>query len=99
MGSCDYLDPALAWTGVRDSGRGVSLSKFGTRMSLTLWIIPLTQFRRVRPAHTSQVGPHEDEDVSHRFCPGKRGSVGVVEDDPGVEKKIRTTLRILGSRA
>jgi acyl-CoA reductase-like NAD-dependent aldehyde dehydrogenase len=23
---CDYLDPALAWTGVKDSGRGVSLS-------------------------------------------------------------------------
>jgi len=26
---CDYLDPALCWTGVKDSGRGVSLSKFG----------------------------------------------------------------------
>eukprot|EP00127_Corallochytrium_limacisporum_P007191 Clim_evm64s243 gene=Clim_evmTU64s243 len=26
---CDYLDPALAWTGVKDSGRGVSLSQFG----------------------------------------------------------------------
>lgn len=26
---CDYLDPALAWTGLKDSGRGVSLSKFG----------------------------------------------------------------------
>lgn len=26
---CDYLDPALAWTGTKDSGRGVSLSKFG----------------------------------------------------------------------
>ncbi|KAF8317428.1 succinate semialdehyde dehydrogenase [Clavulina sp. PMI_390] len=28
---CDYLDPALAWTGVKWSGRGVSLSKFGRR--------------------------------------------------------------------
>ena len=27
--SCDYLDPALAWVGVKNSGRGVSLSKFG----------------------------------------------------------------------
>ena len=27
MNRCDYLDPALAWTGVRDSGRGCSLSK------------------------------------------------------------------------
>lgn len=26
---CDYLDPALAWTGFKQSGRGVSLSKFG----------------------------------------------------------------------
>ncbi len=29
MNRCDYLDPALAWTGVRDSGKGVSLSRFG----------------------------------------------------------------------
>lgn len=26
---CDYLDPALAWTGIKNSGRGISLSKFG----------------------------------------------------------------------
>jgi acyl-CoA reductase-like NAD-dependent aldehyde dehydrogenase len=26
MNRCDYLDPALAWTGVKDTGRGVSLS-------------------------------------------------------------------------
>jgi acyl-CoA reductase-like NAD-dependent aldehyde dehydrogenase len=29
LNRCDYLDPALAWTGVKDSGRGVTLSKFG----------------------------------------------------------------------
>ncbi|KAJ3739282.1 succinate semialdehyde dehydrogenase [Lentinula detonsa] len=29
LNRCDYLDPALAWTGVKDSGRGVSLSRFG----------------------------------------------------------------------
>ena len=27
MNRCDYLDPALAWVGVKDSGRGCSLSK------------------------------------------------------------------------
>jgi acyl-CoA reductase-like NAD-dependent aldehyde dehydrogenase len=27
MNRCDYLDPALAWTGVKDSGRGCSLSR------------------------------------------------------------------------
>ena len=26
MNRCDYLDPALAWTGVKDTGRGASLS-------------------------------------------------------------------------
>ncbi len=29
MNRCDYLDPGLAWTGVKDSGRGVSLSSLG----------------------------------------------------------------------
>lgn len=26
---CDYLDPSLAWTGIKDSGRGCSLSELG----------------------------------------------------------------------
>jgi acyl-CoA reductase-like NAD-dependent aldehyde dehydrogenase len=29
MNRCDYLDPALAWTGFKDSGKGVSLSRWG----------------------------------------------------------------------
>lgn len=29
MNRCDYLDPALAWTGVKNTGRGVSLSAIG----------------------------------------------------------------------
>ena len=29
MNRCDYLDPALAWTGVKNSGRGVTLSSLG----------------------------------------------------------------------
>lgn len=29
MNRCDYLDPALAWVGVKDSGRGCTLSRFG----------------------------------------------------------------------
>jgi acyl-CoA reductase-like NAD-dependent aldehyde dehydrogenase len=29
MNRCDYLDPALAWTGVKNSGRGVTLSPLG----------------------------------------------------------------------
>jgi len=29
MNRCDYLDPALPWTGVKDSGRGCTLSRLG----------------------------------------------------------------------
>jgi len=29
MNRCDYLDPGLAWTGVKDSGRGCTLSRLG----------------------------------------------------------------------
>ena len=29
LNRCDYLDPALAWTGVKDSGRGCTLSPLG----------------------------------------------------------------------
>ncbi len=29
MNRCDYLDPALAWTGIKDSGRGCTLSAIG----------------------------------------------------------------------
>jgi acyl-CoA reductase-like NAD-dependent aldehyde dehydrogenase len=29
MNRCDYLDPGLTWTGVKDTGRGTGLSKLG----------------------------------------------------------------------
>lgn len=29
MNRCDYLDPALPWTGFKDSGKGSALSKYG----------------------------------------------------------------------
>ena len=29
MNRCDYLDPALTWTGVKETGRGATLSKVG----------------------------------------------------------------------
>ena len=32
MNRCDYLDPALAWTGVKDTGRGATLSTVGYEM-------------------------------------------------------------------
>ncbi len=34
MNRCDYLDPLLPWTGVKDTGKGMSLSKYGF-LSLT----------------------------------------------------------------
>lgn len=32
MNRCDYLDPALAWSGVKDTGRGAALSRIGYEM-------------------------------------------------------------------
>jgi acyl-CoA reductase-like NAD-dependent aldehyde dehydrogenase len=32
MNRCDYLDPGLAWTGVKDTGRGAALSRIGYEM-------------------------------------------------------------------
>jgi len=32
MNRADYLDPALAWTGVKDTGRGATLSRIGYEM-------------------------------------------------------------------
>jgi len=29
MNRCDYLDPHLTWTGVKDTGRGAALSTYG----------------------------------------------------------------------
>jgi acyl-CoA reductase-like NAD-dependent aldehyde dehydrogenase len=29
LNRCDYLDPSLAWTGVKNSGRGCTLSRIG----------------------------------------------------------------------
>jgi len=31
MNRCDFLDPELPWTGVKDSGKGLSLSRHGFR--------------------------------------------------------------------
>lgn len=49
LNRCDYLDPHLAWTGWKESGRGVSLSRFG--------FLPVTRrkswhFRREIPGST-----------------------------------------------
>jgi len=32
MNRCDYIDPGLAWTGVKDTGRGASLSEVGFQL-------------------------------------------------------------------
>ena len=41
MNRCDYLDPALAWVGVKDSGRGCTLSRRRLRAADAAEIIPL----------------------------------------------------------
>jgi acyl-CoA reductase-like NAD-dependent aldehyde dehydrogenase len=29
MNRCDHVDPSLAWTGIKDTGRGASMSRLG----------------------------------------------------------------------
>jgi acyl-CoA reductase-like NAD-dependent aldehyde dehydrogenase len=45
MNRCDYLDPALAWTGVKHTGRGITLSALG-----------YTTPTRVKSFHLREVG-------------------------------------------
>jgi acyl-CoA reductase-like NAD-dependent aldehyde dehydrogenase len=40
MNRCDFLDPALPWCGVKDTGRGATLSQYG-----------LTAFTRLKSMH------------------------------------------------
>lgn len=46
LNRCDFLDPALAWTGVKDSGRGISLSKYG-----------YDQLTRAKSVHLKSLNP------------------------------------------
>lgn len=61
--SCDFLDPALAWTGVKDSGRGVSLSKFGASFKFYVSLNRVIEIRRrLRPTDAREVRAYEDQD-------------------------------------
>ena len=40
MNRCDYLDPSLAWTGVKDSGRGCTLSRVGYEQLTRPEVVP-----------------------------------------------------------
>jgi acyl-CoA reductase-like NAD-dependent aldehyde dehydrogenase len=49
LNRCDYLDPDLVWTGVKDTGKGAGLSEFG--------LIGLTRFKSYHfRAHKKQGG-------------------------------------------
>lgn len=53
---CDYLDPALAWTGMKHSGRGISLSKYGEQECLNLesyidGLVGFDQVTRAKSVH------------------------------------------------
>ena len=64
LNRCDYLDPALAWTGVKDSGRGVTLSALGFRAVTR----PKSFHLQVGPMRTTtRVGVLECDHVAPRF--------------------------------
>ena len=77
MNRCDYLDPGLAWTGVKDTGRGATLSRVGYE-SLTR---PKSfHLRALRPR------PEEREAASRRTArsschPSRRPLRGLQDED------------------
>ncbi len=68
MGRCDYLDPALAWSGVKDSGRGVSLSKFGAHQAKWGYYFFHDLGPRLRSTHAGEVGAHEGQYIVNSQC-------------------------------
>lgn len=95
LNRCDFLDPALAWTGVKDSGRGVSLSSFGPSFFVCFVIVWLLMIRfcfvrRIRPAHAREERAHEV----------RRGLADVLtrkEDQNECSNKNETMYRSFGS--
>ena len=53
MNRCDYLDPALAWVGIKDSGRGCTLSRLGIEAPL---VADMSSSFMSRPLDVSRFG-------------------------------------------
>ena len=60
MNRCDYLDPGLAWTGVKDTGRGASLSRAGLRNAHAAEILPPAPWRYKRLTFPHAAGRASD---------------------------------------
>ncbi|RUP51390.1 hypothetical protein BC936DRAFT_148413 [Jimgerdemannia flammicorona] len=60
MNRCDYLDPALAWVGAKDSGKGMALSKLAYEQ-LTRWVTIATEvvFALPKSFHLKLVTPDD----------------------------------------
>ena len=60
LNRCDYLDPALAWTGVKDSGRGCTLSRVGFEQLTRPKSLPITGSRHERRTQGRLEFPDDD---------------------------------------
>jgi acyl-CoA reductase-like NAD-dependent aldehyde dehydrogenase len=63
MNRCDYLDPALAWTGVKDSGRGCTLSRLGLEAFTRPKSFHLG-FSELLDSRSTQLTPHSSRPAS-----------------------------------
>ena len=100
MNRCDYLDPALAWVGVKDSGRGCTLSRRRLRAPDAAEVVPpanadLSDDRddhvyaatgTIRPRSASAPG-------ASRSCPMRARRCGIARPllvtDPGARRSCR----------
>ena len=68
MNRCDYLDPALAWTGVKNTGRGCTLSRAGLRSAHAAEVLPSAPMK-LRP---SQMRSPALRDLLRSVAAGRR---------------------------
>lgn len=76
LNRCDCLDPALSWSGVKNSGRGVSLSTFG-KLDICGWQVQDRQadprlgccsVNRFRSVDPTKVDQYEGQDRIDSGC-------------------------------
>ena len=66
MNRCDYLDPALAWTGVKNSGRGCTLSVRGVRAAHAAEVVPPARARTLNHGGRRGRGGKIPDRLRHR---------------------------------
>ena len=97
MNRCDYLDPALAWTGVKDTGRGCTLSRLGfdaltrPKSSICGHRRPLTREQRDDLSDRRSCAGNWNYPTSVRFGAGRIAELADACKALGIERPLLVT--------